>query len=73
MHLGNFIKVGLGITKQGIGMAGLGLILVVMGALFALFGVGGKAKFDMGDLGKLSGSGGIVLIVVGVVFLGAGI
>jgi hypothetical protein len=50
-----------------------GALLIVIGFLFALFGIGGTAKLNMGKLGVLSGSSGIILIVVGVLFLGAGI
>ena len=51
----------------------LGWLLIIIGLLFGFFGIGGKAKFDMGKLGTLSGGSGIILIVVGVVFVSAGI
>jgi len=50
-----------------------GGLLVLIGFLCAVLGIGGKAKFNMGALGTVSGSSGVILIIIGVVFLSAGI
>ena len=50
-----------------------GGILIIIGLLSAVLGIGGKAKFDMGALGTVSASSGVILIIVEVVFLSAGI
>ena len=47
----------------------LGWLLIVMGVLLAFLGIGGTAKLNIGKLGILSGGNGIVLIIVGVLFL----
>ena len=49
------------------------LLLCVKILLSAVLGIGGKAKFDRGALGTVSASSGVILIIVGVIFLSAGI
>ena len=67
-----YLLTKLNIHKKGIRMVS-GWLLIAMGVLFAFLGIGGTAKLNMGKLGILSGSNGIVLIVVGVLFFFSGI
>ncbi len=52
-----------------------GLLLVIIGIIFAVLGIGGSAKLQMKGLGGIviSGVAGVILIIVGVLFLSAGI
>jgi len=52
-----------------------GWILIIIGILFTLFGIGGIAVFKMKSFGGivLTAGAGIILIIVGVLFLPAGI
>lgn len=50
-----------------------GLLLIIIGIVFAVFGIGGSAKIDLVELGVVTGGSGIILITVGVLFLYAGI
>jgi hypothetical protein len=54
-------------------MAGSGLLLLFIGFLFVLFGIGGAAKLNLGKFGVLTGSSGLVLIVLGALFLSSGV
>jgi hypothetical protein len=54
-------------------MDSAGLLLLLAGFLFVVFGIGGTAKLDLGKFGVLTGSSGLVLIVLGALFLGSGI
>jgi hypothetical protein len=54
-------------------MEGSGLLLLLVGFLFVALGIGGTAKLDLGKFGVLTGSGGLILIVLGALFLGSGI
>jgi hypothetical protein len=54
-------------------MAGSGLLLLLVGFLFVALGIGGTAKLNMGKFVVLTGSSGLVLIVLGALFLGSGI
>jgi hypothetical protein len=52
----------------------VGLLLIVLGIIFAIFGLGGTAKVKIQGLGgivlTISGVGGIIMIIVGVILLG---
>lgn len=55
-------------------MTSLGIILIVIGTIANVLGIGGSAKLELEGLGVvLSAGAGVVLIVLGVIFLGAGI
>jgi len=54
-------------------MAGAGLLLLLIGIIFAFFGWGGTAKLNLGKFGVLTGSGGLILIVLGALLLGSGV
>lgn len=52
----------------------VGVLLIILGILFAIFGLGGTAKVKIEGLGgivlTISGVGGIIMIIVGVILLG---
>ncbi len=52
-----------------------GWILIVIGLLFTVLGIGGSAVLKMKSLGGIviTAGGGIVLIIVGVIFMGSGL
>ena len=47
-----------------------GWILVVIGIIFAILGIGGSAKLESDSFGgiAITAGGGIILIIVGVLF-----
>jgi hypothetical protein len=45
-----------------------GLLALVIGLFFAVFGIGGSAKIE-GKLGTVSAGFGVILIIVGILFL----
>jgi uncharacterized membrane protein len=50
-----------------------GLLLIIIGVIFAIFGIGGTAKIKLekgGIVLTITGVGGIILIIVGVILLG---
>jgi len=52
-----------------------GIILLIIGIIAFVLGIGGSAKVRIGSLGGLivSGGAGLILIVLGVLFLSWGI
>ena len=52
----------------------VGVILIILGIMFAVLGWGGTAKVKIEGLGGItlviSGVGGIIMIIVGVILLG---
>jgi hypothetical protein len=52
-----------------------GWILVVIGIIFAILGIGGSAKLESDSFGgiAITAGGGIILIIVGVLFWAYGI
>lgn len=47
-----------------------GWALIIFGAVFAIYGVGGKAKVEVGrSIFTFSGMGGIALMIVGALLL----
>jgi len=50
-----------------------GWILVIIGIIFAILGIGSSATLKVDGKLVITGAGGIILIVVGVIFMSAGI
>ena len=51
-----------------------GLLLLILGIIFTLFGFGGSAKIDSEEMGVVVTAGsGIILIILGILFLSSGI
>jgi hypothetical protein len=51
-----------------------GWILILIGIIFAILGVGGSAKLELGEKSiVITAMGGIILIIVGVLFMSWGI
>jgi hypothetical protein len=56
-------------------MTGIGLLLIVIGIIFAVLGIGGSAKMRSGSLGGIiiSAGAGVILIIVGALMVGYGL
>ena len=46
-----------------------GWILILIGIVFAFFGIGGSAKADLGAIGVITASAGVILIIIGAVLV----